>query len=85
MSAPKSRVYVCDACKVEKREGSHWENNCHGGIMTIVPDGINGKYEFENLCPECRSVLHGAFKTALKSLLTDVEGSQPDTRGSIDG
>lgn len=56
------KVRKCDACGLERADGNHaWYDNFNGGSMNITPDGCNGKIEFDNLCPKCRSRLFNAF------------------------
>ena len=61
-------LFECDLCKKEYRPDGYWAHNAHGGAFTVCKDGVNGKMDWESLCPNCRSVLVDVVMGAIKTL-----------------
>lgn len=59
-------LFKCDLCKHEHRPGRAWWDNANGGIFSVCKDGINGRIEWNNLCPTCRESLCNAVEKVIE-------------------
>lgn len=56
--------FTCDLCKKDHLP-KFWWDSAAGGSVTVVPDGINGKMEWEHLCTTCRTAIHNAVSSVV--------------------